>query len=148
MDTTGPAANRGECGLGEPASRGRCRRVRHIHQHSEQNWEAVVPLELRNANFYILPFDNTVSANGLPLSTGVAIANLSPYSRPPVKAKILNDGGLQIDNETIQMDPLGHTSFLLGGTYPKTAGVRGSVIFTPNRADRSACWGCATMGRH
>jgi len=139
MDTTGPAANAVNVGwanlqvAGDVGGYG-------VFTNTQQNWEAVVPLELRNANSYILPFDNT----GM-LSTGVAIANLS-IQPATVAVKILNDGGLQIDNETIQMDQLGHTSFLLGGTYPKTAGVRGSVIFKPESGGQISVLGLRNNG--
>jgi hypothetical protein len=139
MDTTGPAANAVNVGwanlqvAGDVGGYG-------IFTNTPQNWEAVVPLELRNANSYILPFDNT----GM-LSTGVAIANLS-IQPATIEAKIRNDAGLQIDDETIQMDPLGHTSFLLGGTYPKSAGIRGSVIFTPQSGGQISVLGLRNNG--
>ena len=41
-----------------------------IFRHNDQ--EAVVPLESRNANAYVLAFDNT---NGIP--TGIAVSNAS-----------------------------------------------------------------------
>jgi len=139
MDTTGPAANPVNVGwanlqvAGDVGGYG-------IFTNTQQNWEAVVPLELRNANFYVLPFDNTGS-----LSTGLAIANLS-IQPATVEAKVLNDAGLQIDDETIQMDALGYTSFLLGGTYPKTAGVRGSVILTPQSGGQISVLGLRNNG--
>ena len=41
--------------------------------NTEQNWEAVVPLQQSSStDYYVLPFDNTGS-----LATGLAIANLS-----------------------------------------------------------------------
>jgi hypothetical protein len=139
MDTTGPAANAVNIGwaylqvAGDVSGYG-------IFTNTPNNWEAVVPLETRNANFYVLPFDDTK-----PLATGVAIANLSTQPAT-VDAKILSDAGLQIDDETIQMDPLGHTSFLLAGTYPKTAGVRGSVVFTSESGGQISVLGLRANG--
>ena len=90
-----------------------------------QNWEAVVPLQQSSStDYYVLPFDNTGS-----LATGLAIANLS--SKPvTVNVSVRNDAGFQIDNETIQLPAMGHKS-LLAPTYAKTAGIRGSIVFTP-----------------
>ncbi len=139
MDTTGPTANAVNIGwaylqvAGDVGGYG-------IFTNTPNNWEAVVPLETRNANFYVLPFDNTS-----PLTTGVAIANLS-IQPATVDAKILNDAGLEIDDETIQMDPLGHTSFLLAGTYTATAGVRGSVIFTSESGGQISVLGLRVNG--
>ena len=139
MDTTGPAANPVNVGwanlqvAGDVGGYG-------IFTNGPNNWEAVVPLEERNANFYVLPFDNTN-----PISTGVAIANLS-IQPATVNVSLRNDGGFQIDNETIQMEGLGHTSFLLGGTYPKTAGIRGSAVFQSQSGGQISLLGLRNNG--
>lgn len=139
MDTTGPAANAVNIGwaylqvAGDVGGYG-------IFTNTPNNWEAVVPLETRNANFYVLPFDNTN-----PLATGVAIANLS-IEPATIDAKILSDAGLEIDDETVQMDPLGHTSFLLASTYAATAGVRGSVVFTSESGGQISVLGLRANG--
>jgi hypothetical protein len=83
-----------------------------------------VPLISTGAISYVLPFDNT----GL-LSTGLALANLSPQAAT-ISVIIRNDRGLQIDNQTIQLHPLGHTSFMLAATYGVTAGIRGTIEFS------------------
>jgi len=139
MDTTGPAAQTVSVGWADLQVAGDVGGY-GIFTNTQQNWEAVVPLEERNANAYILPFDNT----GV-LATGVAIANLS-IEPATVSAKFLNDGGLQIDEETIQMDPLGHTSFLLGGTYPATAGIRGSASFSSQSGGQISVLGLRNNG--
>ena len=138
MDTTGPGANPnvGWANLqaaGDVGGYG-------VFTYAPSKWEAVVPLETRNANFYLLPFDNTGS-----LSTGVAIANLSTQPAT-ISIIIRNDGGVQIDNETIQMNPLGHTSFLLAGTYAKTASIRGSVIFASQSGGQISVLGLRNNG--
>ncbi len=112
-----------------------------VFTYTPNNWEAVVPLEVSNANSYLLPFDNTGS-----LGTGVAIASLSTQPTT-INVSIKNDAGLQIDNETIQLaDPLGHTSFQIAGTYPKTAGVRGSLTFTSQSGGQISVLGLRANG--
>ena len=86
-------------------------------------WQAVVPLETRTASSYLLAFDNTG-----PLSTGLAIANLSaqPTNVPVI---IRDDKGTQILNSAIALSAQGHTYFMLNATYGITAGKRGTVEF-------------------
>jgi hypothetical protein len=89
--------------------------------------EAVVPLETRKANGYILAFDN---ANGL--ATGLALANLSGQA-VNVPLVLRDDQGSVLGTPTINLPAGGHTSFLLTPTYAATAGKRGSVEFdTPS----------------
>jgi len=139
MDTTGPAADPVNVGWANLQAAGDVGGY-GIFTNVPNNWEAVVPLEVSNANSYLVPFDNTGK-----LSTGLAIANLSPQPAT-VNVSIHNDGGFQIDNETIQMDGLGHTSFLLGGTYPKSAGIRGSVVLTSQSGGQISVLGLRNNG--
>jgi hypothetical protein len=93
------------------------------------NWQAVVPLETRNASSYLLAFDNTVSLN-----TGLAIANMSTLA-VSVPVIIRNDSGAIIGQETIALPAEGHSSFMLKSVYPITTGIRGTVEFdTPTGA--------------
>jgi putative Ig domain-containing protein len=91
--------------------------------NTPNNWQAVVPLETRDASSYLLAFDNTGSLN-----TGLAIANLSTQ---PVDVIVIirNDSGAPIGTETIALAAQGHTSFMLNSAYPITTGIRGTVEF-------------------
>lgn len=138
IDTTGPGAtaNVGWANMqaaGDVGGYG-------VFTNTQQNWEAVVPLEVSNANSYLLPFDNTGS-----LATGLAIANLSTQPAT-VSVVINNDAGSQVDSEAIQLDPLGHTSFLLAPTYTKTAGIRGSVVFSSESGGQISVLGLRANG--
>jgi hypothetical protein len=120
VDTTGPTSGNVSVGWGTVQAAGNVNGY-GVFTNTPQNWQAVVPLEARNANEYILPFDNSGS-----LSTGLAIANLWNV-QASVTLRILGDNGSQIDSQRILLSPQGHTSFMLASTYPKTAGARGSV---------------------
>ncbi len=85
--------------------------------------EAVVPLETRNANSYLLAFDNT---GGVVL--GVAVENVSAQAGS-IGIVIRDDTGAQIGSGTISMLANGHTSFVLSTQYPVTANKRGTVEF-------------------
>jgi len=143
IDTTGPNGSAASVGWANVQAAGDVSGY-GIFTYAPNNWEAVVPLEISNANSYLLPYDNT-TANGNALSTGVALANLSPQPAT-VNVSIHNDGGFQIDNETIQMAGLGHTSFLLAGTYPASKNVRGSVIFTTQTGGQIGVLGLRNNG--
>ena len=97
-----------------------------LFTNTPNNWQAAVPLETRNASSYVLAFDNTNT--GTPLSTGVAIANLSSQSAG-INVIIRDDSGATIDTETLQMAAQGHASFTLASTYHVTDGIRGTVEF-------------------
>ena len=97
-----------------------------IFSNSAYHWNAVVPLETRNAGSYILAFDNTGS-----LSTGVAIANVAAAGAN-VNVVVRDDQGRQIGTHLLGLSPLGHASFMLT-QYPETARIRGTVEFdTPS----------------
>jgi hypothetical protein len=92
-----------------------------IFRHNDQ--EAVVPLESRNANAYVIAFDNT---NG---NTGIA---LNAVSAGPVNVPVIvrDDTGAQIATDTITLAANGHSAFTLGtGKYPATASIRGTIEF-------------------
>ncbi len=139
MDTTGPAASAANVGWANLLAAGDVGGY-GIFTYKPNNWEAVVPLEVSNANSYLLPFDNTGS-----LSAGVAIANLS-IEPATVNVAINNDGGLQLGTEAIQMDQLGHTSFILSDEYQQTAGIRGSLVFTTQTGGQISVLGLRANG--
>ncbi len=105
-----------------------------IFRYNLDGQEAVVPLENRNANAYILAFDNTGD-----ISTGIAINSVATQVvNVPVTAR--DATGAQIATDTITLAPNGHLSFTLGsGKYPVTAGIRGTIEFdTPLNAQIGA----------
>jgi hypothetical protein len=89
--------------------------------------EAVVPLETRNANAYLLAFDNTGGR-----STGIAI---NAVSNQPVNVPVVvrDDTGALIATDTLMLAPNAHLSFVLGDQpndkYPGTADIRGTIEF-------------------
>ncbi|MEQ1886896.1 MAG: hypothetical protein ABL967_17675 [Bryobacteraceae bacterium] len=95
-----------------------------VFRFPASKWEAVVPLETRNADRYILAFDNT----GV-LATGVAVANLSvqPAGIPVI---IRDENGAQIGTAVLTLTGRGHTSFLLNAQYSATIGRRGTIEFS------------------
>jgi len=95
-----------------------------IFTHTGNGHEAAVPLQLLDSRPQVLPFDNTD-----PVLTGLAVANVSA-SPVSVAAVIRNDQGNQIGTDSIDLPPLGHTSFMLSGRYGATAGLRGTVQFS------------------
>jgi hypothetical protein len=93
-----------------------------IFRHNGQ--EAVVPLESRNANAYLLAFDNT---NGT--FTGVAVNAVSAQA-VSVPVIVRDDTGAQIATDTLNLAANGHTQFtLVTDKYPATANTRGTIEF-------------------
>ena len=93
-----------------------------IFRHNGQ--EAVVPLESRNANAYIVAFDNT---NGT--ATGVAVNAVSAQA-VNIPVIVRDDTGAQIATDTIAMAPNGHYAFTLGtDKYPAALTIRGTIEF-------------------
>jgi len=108
-----------------------------IFRFNPSGQEAVVPLETRNANAYILAFDNT-SGKG----TGVAINSVSPQS-VNVPVVVRDDTGTQIATDTLNLPANAHLSFVLGNQpndkYSATANIRGTIEFdTPPGGQISA----------
>ena len=123
LDTTGPASQNASVGSAQLQAVGNVAGF-GVFANAASNWEAVVPLETRNAPSYILAFDNTGS-----IVTGLAIANLSAKAAG-VNVIIRDVSGAQLGGpQTIQLAALGHTSFLLNTTYAITAGIRGTIEF-------------------
>jgi len=93
-----------------------------IFRHNNQ--EAVVLLESRNANAYILAFDNT---NGT--ATGVAV-NAVSTQQVNVPVTVRDDTGATIATDTITVAANGHYAFTLGtDRYPGALTIRGTVEF-------------------
>jgi hypothetical protein len=93
-----------------------------IFRHNDQ--EAVVALESRNANAYILAFDNTAD-----LATAVAINSLSTQT-VNIPVTVRDDTGAQIATDMISLAPNGHYAFtMVVNKYLATAGLRGTIEF-------------------
>ena len=87
--------------------------------------EAVVPLETRNANSYVLAFDNT---NGVVLA--VAIANVS--GQPANVAIVIRDetgAVIGTPGTSFNLSANGHLAFVTSTTLPATANIRGTIEF-------------------
>ncbi len=105
-----------------------------IFRHNGQ--EAVVPLESRNANGYVIAFDNT---NGT--ATGIALNAVSTQA-VSVPVVVRNDAGTQIATDSITLSPNGHTQFtLVTDKYPATANIRGTIEFDTPAGARTGALG-------
>ncbi len=105
-----------------------------IFRYNPNGQEAVVPLESRNANAYILAFDNTGGT-----ATGVGLNNASPQT-VAIGVVVRNDAGAQIATDTLNLAANGHLAFtLVTDKYPGTANKRGTIEFdTPAGAQIGA----------
>jgi len=84
----------------------------------------VVPLENRNANAYLLAFDNTGGT-----FTGVAVNSVSAQA-VNVPVIVRDDTGAQIATDTLNLAANGHSAFtLVTDKYSSTANVRGTIEF-------------------
>ena len=95
-----------------------------IFRYNTNGQEAVVPLENRTANGYLIAFDNTAGT-----VTGIAVNNVSaqPVSVPVI---VRDDAGNQIDSDRLTLPANAHSSFTLGGDkFLTTAGKRGTIEF-------------------
>jgi hypothetical protein len=93
-----------------------------IFRHNGQ--EAVVPLESRNANGYIVAFDNT---NGT--FTGVAL-NAVSAQQVNIPVTVRDATGATIASDTITLSANGHYAFtLVTDRYPAAANIRGTIEF-------------------
>jgi hypothetical protein len=96
-----------------------------VFRYNPNGQEAVVPLESRTANGYLLAFDNT---NGT--ATGVAINSVSAQA-VNIFTVVRDDKGAQIDSGTIALAANGHSAFtLVADKFPATANIRGTIEFT------------------
>ena len=101
-----------------------------ILRYNPNGQEAVVPLENRNANAYILVFDNTAGT-----ATGVAV-NVVSTRQVNIPMVVRNDAGTQIASGLVPLAANGHSAFTLAvDKFPETAGIRGTIEFdTPANA--------------
>ena len=122
LDTTGPTTSATLQGWGQLSSNGGVSGF-GIFNNPTYGWNAVVPLETRNAASYLLAFDNTA-----PLGTGLAIANLTAQAAN-VNIILRDDTGAQIQTAVIALPANGHTAFMLNQQYPATVTKRGTIEF-------------------
>ena len=95
-----------------------------IFRFNPNGQEAVVPLESRNANAYLLAFDNTAGT-----ATGVAINTVSAQA-VNIPVIVRDDTGAQIASDTLHLAANGHLAFTLAiDKYAATANARGTVEF-------------------
>ncbi len=95
-----------------------------IFRHNDQ--EAVVPLESRNANAYVLAFDNTSGT-----ATGVAMNNVSSQA-VNVGVVVRDDAGILVANDIVPLAANGHYAFTLGvDRYQAMLTRRGTIEFDP-----------------
>jgi hypothetical protein len=81
-------------------------------------------MESRNANAYVLAFDNTAD-----LATAIAVNSISPQS-VNIPVVVRDDLGTQIATDLISLAPNGHYAFtMVVNKYPATAGIRGTIEF-------------------
>ena len=126
IESTGPDSAATLVGSGQLLSNGAVSGF-GIFSNPKPHWNAVVPLETRNASKYILAFDNTGN-----LTTGVAVASLAAQATN-VPVMIRDHTGTPIGSPTtIPLSALGHTSFMLNNPppgFPVTTGKRGTIEF-------------------
>jgi hypothetical protein len=97
-------------------------------------YEAAVPSNVGSKEF-VIPFDATTFANGVPFVTGLAIANLDAVNVANVTCVARDSNGSTIPNvftaETgpPPLNPSGHWSSF---TFPALNGLRGTIDCTSN----------------
>jgi len=140
IDSPGPASgSTALLGSGQLRSNGNVSGF-GIFSYPASQWNAVVPLETRNAGTYYLPFDNT----GV-LATGVALANITA-SPTSVQVTILNDAGTPIGTDTISLTAQEHKQFMLNTQYAQTADLRGTIQFQTTLSGQISVLGLRANG--
>jgi virginiamycin B lyase len=95
-----------------------------IFRYNPNGQEAVVPLESRTANGFIIAFDNTAGT-----ATGIAINSVSSQA-VNVPVIVRDDAGNQIASDTLNLSANGHLAFtLVTDKYAATANIRGTIEF-------------------
>jgi len=108
-----------------------------IFRYNPNGQEAVVPLETRNAESYLLAFDNT---NATATGVAISVASSQAVSIPVI---IRDRTGAQLGTATIPLAANGHTSFMLATQFPSTVGILGTLEFdTPAGAQISVLGAC------
>ena len=124
VETTGPDAQPVDVGWMELNGTGSITGFAVFRQKiGDTENEAVVPLESRDPQAFVLWFDNTAG-----YSTGVAIANTAPQAAT-IGVVIRDDTGRVLLDTSLPLSARGHTSFSLATQYAVTAGTRGTVEF-------------------
>jgi hypothetical protein len=109
-----------------------------IFRYNPNGQEAVVPLESRVANGFLIAFDNTAST-----ATGIAVNSVSSQT-VSIPVIVRDDAGNQLTTDTLNLNANGHLAFTLGSSqtgykYPQTANIRGTIEFdTPTGGQISA----------
>ena len=95
-----------------------------IFRYNPNGQEAVVPLETRTANAYIIPFDNTGgTVTGIALSTQAPLATVVPVVIRDDQGNAIGGAG----NLTMAIN--GHSSFVLSTQFSITNNIRGTIEF-------------------
>ena len=139
VDTTGPASQAVSVGWAQLLTGGDTSGFA-IFKYQPSGQEAVVPLETRNADSYLLAFDNTGA-----LATGLAVANAASQAAS-IPVIVRDDSGAQIGTDSISLAVMGHTSFMLADQEPSTAGKRGTVEFDTPAGGRIGLIGLRANG--
>ena len=118
-----------------------------IFRYNPDGQEAVVPLESRTANGFLLAFDNT---NGT--ATGIAVNSVSGLS-VNVPVIVRDDAGNQLTTDTLALSANGHLAFTLGACqtgckYPQTANLRGTIEFYTPAGGRIGALGIRIPAAH
>jgi hypothetical protein len=111
-----------------------------VFRYDPSGQEAASPLENRNANAYVLAYDNT----GL-LRTGLAVASLSSQSAY-VNVLVRDDTGGVIQATTLNLAAHGHTAFMVDDVYAVTRGKRGTLEFDTSSANPISVLGIRANG--
>jgi hypothetical protein len=127
LDTTGSVTNASTVGSAQLLTSGGIDGFA-VFKYTPTNQQAVVPLEVRNAPSYLLPFDNTGA-----LATGLAIASVGSAAGS-VNVVVRDDTGATIPTavKSIPLAADGHNSFMLTDStqgFPEVVGKRGTVEF-------------------
>ena len=114
-----------------------------IFRYNPNGQEAVVPLESRTANAYVIAFDNTSNT-----ATGIAINSVSTQA-VNIPVVVRNDAGAQIATDTISLAANGHLSFMLATErYPSTGNIRGTIEFDPPAGTQMGALGIRSPVAH
>jgi hypothetical protein len=95
-----------------------------IFRYNPNGQEAVVPIESRTANGFLIAFDNTADT-----TTGIAVNSVStqPVNVPVV---VRDDQGNLLVSDTLNLAANGHLAFtLVSDKYPNTENIRGTIEF-------------------
>ncbi len=111
-----------------------------IFRYKPSGQEAVVPLETRDADSYLLAFDNTGG-----ITTGLAISNIA-NAAATVTVVVKDDKGVEKTGGTIQLKAFGHMSDMLPTLFPSTANIRGTVEFRKPAGGRISVLGIRAAG--